>query len=72
MNFGVSMLIFSDVLHISNFDDHGLANGVDDMISSITNLDITPEIIQEFSRKVDWNKLASRLPRRSGVECEAR
>ncbi|CAO2820494.1 unnamed protein product [Amaranthus hypochondriacus] len=57
---------------LSNFDDHGLANGVDDMISSITNLDITPEIIQEFSRKVDWNKLASRLPRRSGVECEAR
>lgn len=62
----------ADVL--SALEEPGFANGLDDMISSITNLDITPEIIQEFSRKVDWNELASgpRFTRRSGTECEAR
>lgn len=65
---------FTDITSVSALEEPGFANGLDDMISSITNLDITPEIIQEFSRKVDWNELASgpRFTRRSGTECEAR
>ncbi|XP_021858427.2 uncharacterized protein [Spinacia oleracea] len=60
---------------ISALEEPGFDNGVDGMISSITNLDITPEIIQDFLGKVDWNKLASRLeeerfPRRLTAECE--
>lgn len=58
---------------MSALEEPGFANGVDGMITSITNLDITPEIIQDFSGKVDWNQLAYCLDRRrSGAECEAR
>lgn len=67
--------LITDVYCSSALEEPGFDNGVDGMISSITNLDITPEIIQDFLGKVDWNKLASRLeeerfPRRLTAECE--
>ncbi|XP_021743388.1 uncharacterized protein LOC110709474 [Chenopodium quinoa] len=57
---------------ISAIEESGFDNGVDGMISSIKKLEITPEIIQDFVGKVDWNQLASMFPRRSREECEAR
>uniref|UniRef100_A0A803MXY1 Uncharacterized protein n=1 Tax=Chenopodium quinoa TaxID=63459 RepID=A0A803MXY1_CHEQI len=57
---------------VSAIEESGFDNGVDGMISSIKKLEITPEIIQDFVGKVDWNQLASMFPRRSREECEAR
>lgn len=47
--------------------------GFEDILSSIRDLDITPESIREFLPKVNWDQLASLyIPGRSGAECEAR
>ncbi|KAK9691512.1 hypothetical protein RND81_09G201800 [Saponaria officinalis] len=58
---------------LSSAEEPGFANGVDAMMVSIKNHNITPETIQRFSGKVNWDQLASiYLPRRSGEECETR
>lgn len=57
----------------STLQEPGYANRLDSIISRITNINITPEIIQDYSGKVNWEQLASMYClRRSGAECEAR
>ncbi|XP_047315933.1 uncharacterized protein LOC124919671 isoform X2 [Impatiens glandulifera] len=52
----------------------GDSNDVDSIITSIRDLEITPENIRSFLPKVNWERLASMYfpGRRSGPECEAR
>ncbi|KAK9279003.1 hypothetical protein L1049_028585 [Liquidambar formosana] len=51
----------------------GDSNDIDNIISSIKDLEITPESIRLFLPKVDWKKFASiYIKGRSGAECEAR
>lgn len=48
-------------------------NNLDNIIASITNLEITPENIRCFLPQVDWERLASLYDMgRSGAECETR
>ena len=55
----------------SDLEEPGYA-GWDDIILSVRNFEITPEIIQDFVGKVNWEEVASMyLPHRSGAECEA-
>lgn len=51
----------------------GEFNDLDNIIASITNLEITPENIRCFLPQVDWERLASMyVMGRSGAECETR
>lgn len=51
----------------------GELNDLDNIIASITNLEITPENIRRFLPQVDWERLASMyVMGRSGAECETR
>ncbi|XVF50512.1 hypothetical protein PTKIN_Ptkin04bG0107100 [Pterospermum kingtungense] len=62
----VDMLSGSD----ASFGD---GSNLDDIISTVKDLEITPERIREFLPKVNWDGLASLYVKgRSGAECETR
>ncbi|KAK4778804.1 hypothetical protein SAY86_006332, partial [Trapa natans] len=50
----------------------GDVDSFEHMLSSIRDIEISPEEIREFLPKVNWDQLAEHVPGRSGVECEAR
>ncbi|KAL9247899.1 hypothetical protein vseg_021279 [Gypsophila vaccaria] len=67
------LVLRSEAHMLSSAEEPGFANGVDAMMLSIKNHNITPETIQCFSGEVNWEQLASiYLPLRSGEECETR
>ncbi|GAB2248907.1 hypothetical protein Droror1_Dr00012266 [Drosera rotundifolia] len=56
---------------LSAASQHGM--DVDKMMSSIRDVEVTPEEMRMILPKVDWDQLASMyVPRHSGPECEAR
>ncbi|PIA63627.1 hypothetical protein AQUCO_00201161v1 [Aquilegia coerulea] len=51
----------------------GDSNTFDNVVTSISDIEITPEKIRSFLPKVDWQRLASMYASgRSGAECETR
>ncbi|KAK4750999.1 hypothetical protein SAY87_004481 [Trapa incisa] len=50
----------------------GDANTFEHVLSSIRDIEISPEEIREFLPRVNWDQLAEHVPGRSGAECEAR
>ncbi|KAL0429528.1 UNVERIFIED_CONTAM: hypothetical protein Sradi_0578800 [Sesamum radiatum] len=67
------MLLQRSVDLLSEADGSYDSNNVDSIMSSIKDIDITPEKIRLFLPKVNWEQLAAMyLPGRSGAECQAR
>ncbi|GAB2269943.1 hypothetical protein Dimus_004861 [Dionaea muscipula] len=70
---------FQKLLFLCSTNDESLymapqhGNNVDQMMSSIRDVEITPAKMRMILPKVDWEQLASMyVPRHSGAECEAR
>ncbi|CAM8992585.1 unnamed protein product [Rhodiola kirilowii] len=60
---------------ISSYSEgsYGTSSDIDNVMTSIKGLEITPENIRAYLPKVDWNDFASVYNKgRSGAECEAR
>ncbi|KAL0873765.1 hypothetical protein Bca101_023470 [Brassica carinata] len=51
-------------------DLEGCSDDIDAILESVSNLDITPEMIRQFLPKVNWEQLD--IKNRSAAECEAR
>ncbi|XP_027357663.1 uncharacterized protein LOC113866986 isoform X2 [Abrus precatorius] len=67
------ILLQISVDRISSECSFGDANDLDGIISSVKDLEITPERIREFLPKVNWDRLASMyVVGRTGAECESR
>ncbi|VFQ78630.1 unnamed protein product [Cuscuta campestris] len=55
------------------YESSGDLTDIDNNISSIKDLDITPEMMRLFLPKVNWDLLASMyIPKRTGPECQTR
>ncbi|VFQ95987.1 unnamed protein product [Cuscuta campestris] len=55
------------------YESSGDLTDIDNNISSIKDLDITPEMMRLFLPKVNWDRLASMyIPKRTGLECQTR
>ncbi|CAN7109258.1 unnamed protein product [Brassica rapa subsp. narinosa] len=51
-------------------DLEGCSDDIDTILESVSNLEITPEMIRQFLPKVNWDQLD--IKNRSAAECEAR
>ncbi|CAG7887082.1 unnamed protein product [Brassica rapa] len=51
-------------------DLEGCSDDIDTILESVSNLEITPEMIRQFLLKVNWDQLD--IKNRSAAECEAR
>nr|VDD48950.1 unnamed protein product [Brassica oleracea] len=51
-------------------DLEGCSDDIDSILESVSNLEITPEMIRQFLPKVNWDQLD--IKNRSAAECEAR
>ncbi|GMH21387.1 hypothetical protein Nepgr_023229 [Nepenthes gracilis] len=67
------MLLQNLLYEVSSSEAPRYLDELDDIMSSIRDVEVTPEKMRIFLPKVNWEQLASMyVPRRSGAECEAR